>query len=193
MEKDFLPEIREKIKLIRQQLDDLERLLDGEVDENQAVKVDSSMPDFWVTPAAQKEEEDKAFIGDDEAPEVVEDETIVESWEKPIREILQEEEVTTPKETSVLDNLTEKCRWRFEQPRIKVGNIRSAISLMDRALFIKELFKGDSEKYMTTIKQLNEMENFDNAVEMLYSEFPSWDVESDTVYRFMMAIRSKLG
>ena len=73
------------------------------------------------------------------------------------------------------------------------SNIRSGISLYDRALFIGTLFKEDYALYDKTIGELNGLSSLDEAVDYLLDRFPDWNLKSDIVYNFMMAIRKKLG
>ena len=88
---------------------------------------------------------------------------------------------------------TERLPWRLDKPGISVKNIRSGISLYDRALFIGTLFKEDYALYDKTIGELNELSSLDEAVDYLLQRFPDWNLKSDIVYNFMMAIRKKLG
>ena len=88
---------------------------------------------------------------------------------------------------------TERMPWRLDKPGMAVKNIRSGISLYDRALFIGTLFKEDYALYDKTISELNGLANLDEAVDYLLERFPDWNLKSDIVYNFMMAIRKKLG
>ena len=88
---------------------------------------------------------------------------------------------------------TERLPWRLDKPGVSVKNIRSGISLYDRALFIGTLFKEDYALYDKTIGDLNALSNLDEAVDYLLERFPDWNLKSDIVYNFMMAIRKKLG
>lgn len=94
---------------------------------------------------------------------------------------------------SLVDLAAEKLSWKTDFPGIRVKNIRSAISLMDRAQFIGKLFGEDFALYDKTISELNEVETLDEAVQYVTGHFPQWDLRSDLVYSFMMAIRKKLG
>ena len=78
-------------------------------------------------------------------------------------------------------------------PGVPVKNIRSAISLYDRALFINTLFKENYALYDKTISDLNAMASLEEAVSYIEASFPDWNLSSDAVYGFMMAIRKKLG
>ena len=88
---------------------------------------------------------------------------------------------------------TERLPWRLDKPGISVKNIRSGISLYDRALFIGTLFKEDYALYDKTIGELNALSTLDEAVDYLLERFPDWNLKSDIVYNFMMAVRKKLG
>ena len=88
---------------------------------------------------------------------------------------------------------TERLPWRLDKPGMAVKNIRSGISLYDRALFIGTLFKEDYALYDKTIGELNGLADLDEAVDYLLERFPDWNLKSDIVYNFMMAIRKKLG
>ena len=77
-------------------------------------------------------------------------------------------------------------------PGAPVRDIRSAISLNDRVLFINRLFDEDPVNFQETLNALNQMGSLDEAVAYLVQAHPSWNLESELVYRFMMALRRKL-
>ena len=93
---------------------------------------------------------------------------------------------------AVMDVMAEKCAWKTDMPGTPVKNVLSAISLNDRIHFVKALFADDSALFQQTIMALNSMSSFDEAVQHITSSFPDWKMNSDTVYRFMMAVRRKL-
>ena len=88
---------------------------------------------------------------------------------------------------------TSNMAWRKDRPGIPVKNIRSGISLLDRAQFIGTLFKEDFALYDNTIAALNNMNGLDEAVSYIQEHFPQWNLGSEVAYRFIMAIRKKLG
>ena len=106
--------------------------------------------------------------------------------------VLEPEPVPEPK-PAVPRPETERLPWRLDKPGISVKNIRSGISLYDRALFIGTLFKEDYALYDKTIGELNALSSLDEAVDYLLERFPDWNLKSDIVYNFMMAIRKNLG
>ena len=77
-------------------------------------------------------------------------------------------------------------------PGAPVRDIRSAISLNDRVLFINRLFDEDPVNFQETLSALNQMGSLDEAVSYLVEAHPSWNLDSELVYRFMMALRRKL-
>ena len=92
----------------------------------------------------------------------------------------------------VIDAMLDKHAWRTDMPGTAVKDIRSAISLNDRILFINFLFSEDPMAFQETLTKLNSMASFDEAATYMMTAFPHWNWESDTVYRFMMALRRRL-
>ena len=92
----------------------------------------------------------------------------------------------------VLDVVTRSRAWEIDMPGSPVANILSAISLNDRLLFINTLFKKDPVLFQNSIKDFNAMDSLQQALEYISENFAEWPMESDTVYRFMMAVRRKL-
>lgn len=99
-----------------------------------------------------------------------------------------------PKTSSpaVIDIFAGDCAWKTDMPAGEVRNIISGISLNDRILFINTLFKGDAEAFQHTVSTFNEFSGLSQAVEYIDANFPHWNLDSDVVYRFMMAVRRKL-
>ena len=92
---------------------------------------------------------------------------------------------------ALLDKMTGKQSWRADMPGTKVSNIISAISLNDRVLFINSLFGEDPMEFRSTIDALNSMGSMEEAIGYITSAFPDWNLDSDVVYRFMMAVRRR--
>ena len=140
--------------------------------------------------------------------EVVEEEVQAEEDDLPFFDVPEEPVVTaapkieqapapkaedTPAEkVAVIDIMTQKHRWRTAIPGAPVKDVRGAIALMDRVLFINTLFGTDPMAFQETLNQINQMQTLDQAVEYLASAHPEWDFDSDIVYSFMMAVRRKI-
>ena len=101
-------------------------------------------------------------------------------------------DLDAPKGKSVIDIMADGAAWRHDIPGPEVKSLRSAIGLGDQVLFIRRLFRDDSALYQASIDKLNSMDTLGQAIEYLSDTFPEWDIASDDVYRFMMAVRRKI-
>jgi hypothetical protein len=103
------------------------------------------------------------------------------------------EEVVKPLvKEAIIDAMTEKQAWRTDMPGTQVKDVRLAISLHERVLFINHLFSEDPMAFQTTVNKVNASASLDEVVEYVKETFPQWDLDSDLVYRFMMAVRRKI-
>ena len=93
---------------------------------------------------------------------------------------------------AVIDAMTAKEAWRTDIPGSPVKDIRSAISLHDRILFINGLFGEDPILFQEVLTAINSMTSVDEVVGYLAEKRPDWDMNSDSVYRFMMAVRRRI-
>lgn len=82
--------------------------------------------------------------------------------------------------------------WRKDMPGSPVKDIRSAISLNDRVFFINNLFDEDAQAFVNTLSNINSMTSLDEVVDFITAQYPHWNLNSDVVYRFMMAVRRKV-
>ena len=82
--------------------------------------------------------------------------------------------------------------WRKDMPGPEVKDVRSAISLNDRVMFISTLFRDDSMLFQDVINRINALTTLEKAVQYLKENFPEWDMDSELVYRFMMSVRRKI-
>lgn len=110
--------------------------------------------------------------------------------------IFAEPEVVAPQlrkpKPAVIDTMTDRQAWRTDMPGTPVKDIRSAISLNDRIFFINYLFNEDPMAFQEALTRINQMGSLDEVVEYVTTDFPEWNMESDVVYRFMMAVRRRI-
>ena len=121
-------------------------------------------------------------------PEIAINPTSEDPTPKPKAAILDSKKA----ETAVMDVMAEKQAWRTDRPGSQVKNVISAISLNDRVLLINVLFREDPILFQSTISAFNGMTNLDEAISYIQTNFPDWDLNSEPVYRLMMAVRRKL-
>ena len=150
-------------------------------------------------PVAEPEVADDLPEVADDLPEVVDD--LPEDDDLPFfdePENVVEEAVLEPvaepvvKSAPIIDTMTDMQAWRTDMPGSPVKDVRSAISLNDRILFINKLFDEDPMAFQEAIGKVNSFETFAQVVEYIITEHSDWNLESDTVYRFMMAVRRKV-
>ena len=172
--------------------EDLVEIVDAEEDvkeEPQADMFEMEVMDIELEPS-----DDLPFYDDvpseDAATEDSSEPEVAEDLPGEVVDDLPEDAAPVP--VAVIDAMTAKQAWRTDMPGSPVRDIRSAISLNDRILFINYLFGEDPIAFQEMLTQLNAMTSFNEAVDAVTAAHPEWDLESDTVYRFMMALRRRL-
>ena len=133
---------------------------------------------------------------DDDLPFFTEPEPVLEPEPVPVP-VHEPEPVAEPileqkPMPAVIDSMTDRQAWRTDMPGTPVKDIRSAISLNDRILFINMLFGQDPMTFQDALTKINQLGTIDESVQYIVAEHPEWDLESETVYRFMMAVRRKI-
>ena len=212
-----LASLKEKVRQFEDKLEAFRQFPAEEtMEESDFTDMEIGVSDLPEPAAAAVEEPEPAPV-EEPAPisEVVEDEVVAEPVEVdiPLEDLPEPEPVAVPapepepepvpvaepapipepRPAPVPRPETERLPWRLDKPGVSVKNLRSGISLYDRALFIGTLFKEDYALYDKTISELNDLSSLDEAVEYLLERFPDWNLKSDIVYNFMMAVRKKLG
>ena len=189
-----LAEVKEKVRLLEEQLAQYQKLSEEEAAAPTAVE---PLAEVDFTDMEIGEADDLPEMPEPQPEPVAEPEPVLEPEPEPV---IEPEPVPVPEpapaqeaapEVPTVD--TSRMPWRLDKPGMAVKNIRSGISLYDRALFIGTLFKEDYALYDKTIGELNALATFEEAVDYVVTRFPDWNYKSDIVYNFMMAIRRKLG
>ena len=188
-EQDFLLEAKKEIASLKERIAALEARITEIQEKADETPAESAEVDFT----------DVDLGVADPIPPVSEPEPIVEPepvsmpvFEEPAALEPEPAPAPAPQPLSTVPE-TNDYAWSKDKPGILVKNIRSGISLLDRAQFIGTLFKEDFALYDSTIAALNELNSLDEAVAYVKEHFPQWNLGSDVAYRFMMAIRKKLG
>ena len=138
--------------------------------------VEEAEPVVEPEPAAEPVVEED----DDDLPLFAEPESIFEAAQK----------AQKPRK-AMIDVMEDKEAWRTDMPGAPVRDVLSAISLNDRVQFINVLFDEDPSKFQQARARINSMNTLDEAVAYITSTF-NWDMSSQVVYRFMMAVRRKV-
>lgn len=183
---DFLPEISEAV-----QEETAPGIIAVEEGPAESVLVESR-PEI---PATSETATGDLPAAEEEAPESVFGELWGESKpapaKKPVLRTLNDVNAASVHK-AVIDSRPDKPRWYTDIPGSEVKDVRSAISLNDRVLFICSLFRDDSMLFQDVVNRINSFPTLEKAVEYLSGTFPEWDIYSDNVHRFMMAVRRKI-
>ncbi len=187
-EQQILSEIKTMMASIRSQLErldakmaELQQVVDPEDFEAESIDISIDVDVEEVVepePLPLLPEDD-----DDDLPEAVEEAVEV------VTVAAKAEETSEP---TINDVMSADHAWRKDMPGTPVKDIRSAISLNDRVIFINLLFEEDAQKFVNALTSINSMETLDQVVDFVCSEYPTWDLNSELVYRFMMAVRRKV-
>ena len=181
-----LAEVKEKVRLLEEQLAQYQKLSEEEAATPAA---EEPLAEVDFTDMEIGEADDLPEMPEPQPEPVAEPEPVLEPEPVPVPEPAPAQEAAP--EVPTVD--TSRMPSRLDKPGMAVKNIRSGISLYDRALFIGTLFKEDYALYDKTIGELNALATFEEAVDYVVTRFPDWNYKSDIVYNFMMAIRRKLG
>lgn len=137
-------------------------------------------------------EEPVMFIEEPVEPVADEDDDLPIFAEPEPEPVQQAAPIDSKPRQAVIDSMTDRQAWRTDMPGTPVKDIRSAISLNDRILFINMLFGQDPMAFQDALTKINQMASLDEVVDFVVTGRPEWDLESETVYRFMMAVRRKI-
>lgn len=204
-EQQILSEIKSMMASIRFQLEqldakmaELQQSVDPEGIEAEPIDIDL---DETVAPevVAEPVEQSIDFVDDlpvvetpvVETPAVEEDDDDLPFFTEP-EQVTVHAAANTVVRPVVIDAMTERQAWRTDMPGAPVKDIRSAISLNDRVIFINYLFNEDPMAFQEALTKINQMESLDQVVEFALTSHPEWDMDSEVVYRFMMAVRRRV-
>ena len=171
---------------------DLEIIEDEDVADVIVMPVEEPVEELIEEPV--ETEEPVEVVEDVEIEEPVEDDDLPFFEEKieANAEITETVEEKKEEQKAVIDAMASKQAWRTDMPGLAVKDIRSAISLNDRLIFINYLFHEDPMAFQESLTKINALQSLDEVVSMLAESHPEWDFESEVVYRFMMAVRRKI-
>ena len=194
-QKEILNDIMAELSAIRLALNSLESKLsridlsDPEpVELDLDEELDGDLPEEVPAEAPAEIADEAPAEAPVEAP--VEPEVELDLFGEPVLRV--NEKLGAGRSRSVGEKMEQKEAWRTAMPGAAVKDVRSAISLNDRVLFIRELFGGDAGLFQKAVDDINAMGSLDEMVAYVNERHPGWDLDSDTVYRLMMAVRRKL-
>ena len=194
-QKEILNDIMAELSAIRLALNSLESKLSRiDLSDPEPVELDfdeeldGDLPEEAPAEIAEETPAEAPVEIAEEAP--AEPEVELDLFGEPVLRV--NEKLGAGRSRSVGEKMEQKEAWRTAMPGAAVKDVRSAISLNDRVLFIRELFGGDAGLFQKAVDDINAMGSLDEMVAYVNERHPGWDLDSDTVYRLMMAVRRKL-
>lgn len=193
-----LDALRQRISTMETSLDELQRQLESEAAAPEAAETEAVDLSAVAVGAFSEPEAAPEPIAE---PEPVAQDAPVEDFPFPEPEVapapVPEPEpapqpAPKPSPKAAIQESTDRYAWRKDMPGLAVRDIRSAIALNDRVLFINVLFQQDAVRFQSALNDLNGFEAFPQAEDYLRTNYPQWNYDSEVVYRFMMAVRRKL-
>lgn len=193
---DIINELRAEIAALSGRIDQLEKqLLDTQA--LAAKPLAEEQPQQVEEPQQQTEGLQEQQQSEQQAEQPQEQQTEQQQAEEPKQQV-EEPQIALDLDIEI-DNQgrsqlpdLHSFQWMNDMPGGEVANMISGISLNDRVLFINTLFREDPSLFQSTISALNGMKSLEDAVAWLAARFPEWNLNSEVVYRFMMAARRKL-
>ena len=189
--KSMMASIRSQLEMLDAKMAELQQVVDPEGFEANSINieiddleireevpdvVDDDLPFAELLPEPEGQEED------DDLPGIFDEPEVVAAVAKP----------AASARPTINDAHSADQAWRNDMPGTPVKDIRSAISLNDRVFFINNLFDEDAQAFVDTLMQINAMDSLGQVVEFITGRYPHWDLNSEIVYRFMMAVRRKV-
>ena len=212
--KSMMGTIRAQLELLDAKMVELQQCVDPDDFDNNPIEVDidlavdpieEPMPVVQVTeaePLIHEADEPAVPEADDDLPEAEPDVEPVDEPESDDDDLpgvfdqvvsVNESASAAPvMVTTVAEAMADKHAWRSDMPGSTVKDVRSAISLNDRIIFINHLFDEDPLAFQNTITRINTLNSLDEVVDFVTAEHPEWDLSSELVYRFMMAVRRRV-
>ena len=195
----MMASIRNELNLLDVKISEFQQIAEASGNEPEPIDLEPIEISVAETEIVVEPEPEPELVSDPEPepePEPVDDdlpffeEETVFAQPEPVKEepAVSKTEAAAP----IIDAMLDKLAWKTDMPGGAVKDIRLAISLNDRILFINKLFAEDPMAFQTAIGRLNAMESLDQVMEYVVAEHSDWNLESDIVYRFMMAVRRKV-
>ena len=184
--KDLISDLRKRVEYLENKVEEYENLLYSE--ETEPISLDIDELDFIPEPEPEPGPEPEP----EPEPETESEPELEPEPETETETVSEPESVPEPEVTTVQIIEEKRPLWWNDMPGSPVRDIRSAISLNDRILFINTLFNEDPATFQNVVNAINGMNSLEEVADYINSEFPLWDMDSETVYRFMMAARRRV-
>ncbi|MCD4747368.1 MAG: hypothetical protein K8R58_13805 [Bacteroidales bacterium] len=99
------------------------------------------------------------------------------------------------KKTTIKDKIVEDITIAEKIQKDSINDLKSAIGINDKFIFINELFEGNMKDYNETVDKLNNFENLNNALEYFNNlkDKNSWDIKLESFKKLNEFIKCRFG
>ncbi len=185
------------IKKLKDKVENVSKLASEIAPEQEDEEMDKEEPEEKPLPGVVPEPPEKEEV--DVIAEELAKEPLKKEEEKGDEEMLQEEapksEATSRlgdsflKGKSVNDVINEQVKLEYKLSNRPVSSIQSAIGINDRFQYIRELFDGDSKKFVEAVKTLDSMSNIREAIDFLRAHY-KWN-RNETSLKFVNLVKRR--
>lgn len=198
MNRSKISELVEKIRLQSEQMIRAdEKYVSAEL-ELLKEKVRTLYGELSLTADLKPVEEEKTEIKIPEDKLTVEEEIAMHLVERPVKEADRKIQAQTIL-TNDIPTLNEKFK-KHEKPLVekagkgKIEDLKRAFGVNDKIIFVRELFKGDTDSFNSAVRRLNEMKSFHEADQCLKNELAktfNWNFEDEQVMKFAVLVERR--
>lgn len=153
--------------------------------------IEPEADDFEPEPDIEELEEEE----EEEEGEDVEEAGIVENKDIESDDTESETPENDNDKSHIVENYKKEKKdwydWEVDYPAEYVDDLVKSMGINDKMQFISELFNGHKFEFDMVMSEINSMKSFKDIVNYFRDEYPQWDEDSDTIYKFYMHIRRK--
>jgi hypothetical protein len=73
----------------------------------------------------------------------------------------------------------------------KIESLKENLSINQKFMFTKALFKGNTELFVATINRLDQFKSLDEAFEFINNQYPEWDKDSEEYTEFQLLLEKR--
>ena len=78
-----------------------------------------------------------------------------------------------------------------ESPTVKLSSVRDSLTINQKFMFTKMLFKGDFEIFSQAIEKLDRFDNLNQALKYFDENYPEWDKETEEYLEFIELVNKR--
>ncbi len=75
----------------------------------------------------------------------------------------------------------------------KISSVKDSLTINQKFMFTKMLFKGDFEIFSQAIDKLDRFDNFAQAIKYFDENYPEWDKETEEYLEFVELLNKRFG